>query len=172
MSELKAIYSQVLQRWQELSKREQYLLSTIGILLLLFFVINGIFRPVIESNSRALQNLENQRQLHAEVVAGANRIRTLQAQGATISLSGVGRPLDERIRLAAQKSGITVHRLNMQQDSVQVTLADLPFTTLMQWLGSLEQQSIQTHSLQIEQGDQPGVVSVNQLRLVGSGAES
>lgn len=169
MNAVKANYEQLLQRWHGLTKREQWLAGVLSVVLLIAFLVNGILNPIIDGREQARRNLEANRRLYSEVVAGANRIQALQAQGSAMPLADLSRPVDERVRRAAQQSSIAIHRMNMQQNSLQVVLGEIPFATLTQWLANLEQQAIVVRSLQINQSDKPGVVSVDQLRLVEAG---
>ena len=168
MSNIKAYFFQLSSAWQRLSKREQLLSTAGGSFLFIALIINGVLNPLTDGRDNARQQLENNRTLHAEVIAGAEKIQTLQANGAALPLADMSRPMDERVRLAAQASSIAIHRLTSQQNSLQVVLGEVPFEALISWLTRLELQGISVRSLQINQTIKPGIVSVDQLRLVES----
>ena len=157
--------NETIARWQQLSPREKRL-SIVGAgALTLALVVSGVVNPILERKAQALHQLENSRRLYTEVIAGTEKIRQLQAQGAALELEDLGRPVQERIRRTAQASNIAILRMTMQQNSIQVQLREVSFSALVRWLEGLEQQGITVRSLQINHTARPGIVTVDQLWL-------
>lgn len=151
--------------WQQLSQREKVLSAAGAIALSLALIINAVINPLVEKKEQAQRQLESNRRLYAEVIAGTEKIKSLQAQGSALALGDLSRPADERVRRLAQSNNIAIHRLTMQQNSMQVQLGEVPFAALVRWLEGLEQQGIVSRSVQINHTARPGIVTVDQLRL-------
>lgn len=165
MMVLNETVSRLQGHWRQLSQREKILSAAGAGALCLMLIVNGVINPVIERKEQVQRQLESSRRLYAEVITGAEKIKSLQAQGSVLTLEDLSRPADERVRRAAQSNNIAIHRLTMQQNSMQVQLGEVPFSALIRWLEGLEQQGIIARSLQINHTATPGIVTVDQLRL-------
>ncbi|UYA61283.1 type II secretion system protein M [Pectobacterium colocasium] len=153
------------QRWQAMSQRERQLMVVCAAVLLLCLVYYAIFQPwqlreeQWERTISREQQTVNWMQKQASSIPQGN-----QSQGEN-SQRDVSLPI--LISQSTKRYGLTVVRLQPQGNQASVTLAQSDFTSLLRWLGELEQKNgVKVLSLDVNAVEQsPGMVDVTRLML-------
>lgn len=151
--------------WQGLALREQRLLLVALPILLLWLLWQGLALPLERSRDRAQQRLSRDQAMLTRVKATASEIARLQRAGSTLK-APVNTPLDQLVNRTAGAYQLQVTGLKRSQGRLQVSLANVPFDSLLAWLVELEQGSgVITKRLRLKKTDKPGMVQVDRLEL-------
>lgn len=148
------------QWWESLSDTERKQLMGVGafVFVLLFYFV--VWAPLANSVDKKQKAIEKQIELNAW---SKNAIAQIQ--------SGAGQKRDygslsQIINGSTRQYNISVARMNPTNDTMNVVIDEVVFTTLMQWLAYIEQrQGIIIHNIDVSLGDDPGVVRVSRLVL-------
>lgn len=146
--------------WQQLSRREQWLLVGALVTLLAWLIWQGVFVTLSERQQQAEQTLRVSEQQLARVRGQAAQIQQLRASGAVHSTTN-NQPMDTVVHSLASRYRITIERVGYEGELLSVGLAPARFEDLLQWLAALaQQQGIVVRSLSVQASDTPGVVEV------------
>lgn len=150
--------------WTQLSSREQRLLTVVLLSGLMISVIFGMVKPMHDSQVLAQQKRVNESQLLEWVKSKANQIESLRRSSGA---AGVSRqPLNQVIATSSQEFNISLIRIQPRGEELQVWIAPLAFDRLLDWMNYLSsQQGISVTALDIERGEQNGVVEVRRLQF-------
>lgn len=158
-------FSQLSQQWQQkyqgLSANEKKLVSIFVPFSLLFFLVVGIYQPLMNSYQQTQNQLKQQ--LQTETWA-KQQIAIIKSSGkTTVSHSG---SITQQINNTASQFKIRLTRIQPQGDSlVKVGVPDVSFNTLIQWLAKLQQQGISVANIDFTKADASGIVQVRRLDL-------
>lgn len=139
------------QRWLLLAPRDQQFLRVLGIVLVLVFLVYGIWLPSHNAAQKAEQQYEQNRELLAllQSSAGHGSKSTVAAGGSLLALASD----------AASSGGITLSRIEPEGDAqVRVWVERADFNKVAAWLTKLSAQGVNLQEAQVEkQGEGLGV---------------
>lgn len=148
------------QWWESLSDTERKQLMGVGALVFVILFYFVVWAPLANSVEKKQKAIEKQIELNAW---SKNAIMQIK--------SGAGQKRDygslsQIINGSTRQYNISVARMNPTNDTMNVVIDEVVFTTLMQWLAYIEQrQGIKIHNIDVSLGDDPGVVRVSRLVL-------
>ena len=148
----------VLLWWNGLQRREQQLLSALGVVggIGLFYVL--IWQPLHQArDSQALAAKTAAEQL----VWLKGKMPQLAAAPA-----GAGGSLSDKVSQSSQQFQIKVSRMQPKDEQLDLMLADVPFEQLLRWLQQLQgEHGVRLVQLEVTDTEDPGVVRVRRLVL-------
>ena len=154
-----------LQYWQQLSRREQWLVTAALVVLLLWAIWQGVFVALAQRQVQAEQALAASQRELAQIEQQAAQIRQLRASGAVARRQG-NQPMDSVVHSLAGRYQLTIERVGYQGSLLDVKLAPTRFDKLMDWLIELEQtQQIKVHSIRLNATDTSGIVDVGDIQF-------
>ena len=148
------------QWWESLSDTERKQLMGVGALVFVLLFYFMVWVPLADSVEKKQTEIDKQIELNAW---SKNAIAQIQ--------SGAGQKRDygslsQIINGSTRQYNISIARMNPTNDTMNVVIDEVVFTTLMQWLAYIEQrQGIKIHNIDVSLGDDPGVVRVSRLVL-------
>ena len=161
----------LLNWWHTLPTRQQLLLLLMFALLVLWIMVQLVWRPIAAQNERLRARNDESRATLVWMEAAATEVRQLQAIGG-VSNSASDAPLSGQINSAAQRAGLLINRLQPAgANEARVWIEHAPYDKVMTLLNVLESEAgIKTRSLTLNSGRQPGLVNL-QGALVRGGAD-
>ncbi|MZI94760.1 type II secretion system protein M [Vibrio sp. CAIM 722] len=150
--------------WRSITPREQRLVLIGGICIVIGVIYWGILAPLQQRIDQSQLRINSEKQLLSWVSHKANQITALRKQG---GMTQQRLPLNQVIATSTRDFGIELIRVQPRdEDGMQVWIQPLPFTKLLDWVKFLqENQGITVQHLDVDRGDQPGVVEVKRLQL-------
>ena len=119
-----------------LEQREQRLVSTMGIFVIIAGLYFLLIQPFNERMDKAETKLANEQRLLTWVEKNASTIIKLRGQsgkGATKTGS-----LDQQVNRSARKHNIVINRLQPQNKKLQIMIDKASFTQVLQWVQSMQ----------------------------------
>ncbi|CAM3438724.1 type II secretion system protein GspM [Parendozoicomonas haliclonae] len=150
--------------WHGLSLRERRLFMVMAPVVGVWIIWMGIVYPINSKTQQLQGQLYSNEQMLGRVHSFASAITALKAEGHSVSTL-TDQPLNRVINQSASKAKLTISSMRSQADSVQVQLANAPFTQIMDWIANLEQSNIVASHVRFEKTDRPGVVSTARLEF-------
>lgn len=158
----------IAERWRQLAVREQRLILLAAGVVALLLGYSLLWSPwqakrerLLAENARLQADLAWLRQLAPQVEAlRAQQPATATAEGA----------LPVRLDASLRAAGLGEHLLRLEpapDGSVKLWLNELPFDSLLVWLGDLGAQGVAVQSLGVDPAAKPGLVSAR-LSLGGT----
>ncbi len=155
---MKQQQQQLLNWWHGLQQREQRLLAGAVVVVVVGLFYWMLWQPLHQANIQQQQRLEAaQRQLGQL----QNLIPQLAA-GTPVARSGGS--VAQIISSSARSSGISVSRMQPQNNQLTLVLDDVSFDKLLTWLHALQyQHGVTLVNLDIASADKPGIVRVRRM---------
>jgi len=149
--------------WSQISAREQRLVVVCAVLLVLGTLYWGVIQPVSQRAENAQLRIQSEKQLLSWVQDKADEIASLRGQnGQVISNT----PMNQAISSTAGRFGVELIRVQPRDEQLQVWITPLPFNRLVEWMSFLQDtHGISVTFLDIDKGDQNGVVEVKRLQF-------
>ncbi|TAK15472.1 MAG: type II secretion system protein M [Rhizorhabdus sp.] len=119
--------------WQARSRREQWLLGGLGLLLTALALISLVVLPLQRARAEALADIRTYEGLTARLRSAG----TIGAQPATVQLAG---PPAAILSTSAAPFGI-VPVVQGDGADIRVTVGDAPYDALLRWIAAVEQGS-------------------------------
>lgn len=148
------------QWWESLSDPERKQLMAVGALLFVALFYFVVWAPLANGVDAKQKAIEKQIELNT------------WSQDAITQIKSSGKPqrdfgtLSQIINGSTRQYNISVSRMNPTNDTMNVVIDEIVFTTLMQWLAYLEQrQGIRIHNVDVSLADDAGMVRVSRLVL-------
>lgn len=150
--------------WKSLQQRERQMLTIGGVFVVIAFFYWVIWQPITESVAEQKVKVQTQQQLLSYVQNGTQRVKALQrATGKRADTNGT---LTQWANQTARQQKINISRMQPQGESLQLWVDDVPFNSLMSWLGVLhDRHGIVIESFDVSVGDEPGMVRVRRLQI-------
>lgn len=150
------------EKWQGLNQREQYLVIAMALVLVVFMFYSLVWQPLNDNIKAKTEKITRQQELlvwvKEKVVFYQNSSSSGQGQS-DMSLSSV-------INSTAQRSAISIDRLQPQGSNIQVTINEIPFTQLLTWLEQMATKNdVIVKAIDISEADSKGMVKVRRLSL-------
>jgi general secretion pathway protein M len=132
--------SQLWQRWQGLPERDRKALALLGLFFVAVLFYSLLWLPVSHWRVNAWADYQRQQELHVYIQDNAASARQSRGRaGERLNpqqLQGV-------VTASAQKNGLALERFdNEAGGGLLVTLSQVPFTSLVRWLGQLQAQGV------------------------------
>lgn len=119
--------------WRDRTRREQWLLGVMAVLLVIVFVWLGILRPAEEARAAAQARHAAALTSLGEVKAMGAAIRVAEARG------GAGVPVTELIGQRVRETGLTAGAIESSGDGrVTVRVAAVRPQVMLRWIAELE----------------------------------
>lgn len=169
---IKKYQVQGLQWWRKREPREQYLLLTMSVLMLILVFWYGIWQPVQDATSRAENRLASQQETLRYVIENTARVEQLRQrqpqreQGQAVSAA----QLSSFISNTSEEYNLEVSRLQPQSESLQVVYNEAAFDDLLAFLGALGARQVQVDAIDIAESGEPGMVRVRRLQVRAGGS--
>lgn len=144
--------------WQSLQQREQRLVAGAGIVLLVGVFYWLLWQPVHQGHAAQQQRLQSaERQLQQ-----LQRLAPQLTSKAPVSRTGGS--VAQIISSSARTNGISVSRMQPQNEQLTLVLDDVSFDNLLSWLHTLQyQHGVKLVSLDLATADKPGLVRVRRM---------
>ncbi|QYK01231.1 type II secretion system protein M [Shewanella psychrotolerans] len=149
--------------WNGLILREQQLVGACAVVLVIGIFYWGIWTPISDAESDALQSLTAQKSTLSYVKQTANKIAGLKQSGVQKGFSG---SLSTAVTQSAKGYGLEITRMQPQGNKIQVWMDEVPFDSLLGYLSDLVQQKgLSLDNIDLAQSDTPGFVKVRRIQL-------
>lgn len=142
--------------YQQLSERDQramLLLVPSAFAALLLFVV--VF-PLLNQQKNAKAELEQVQSTYNELLT----LAPLAMSDSVAAISVNSDSINALVRREAARSGIAIQRFEPNGETLRVWLEDVTYTSVVPWLGALEQLGIIHTELSLEKRAQGGLVNV------------
>ena len=151
------------EKWQSLNQREQHLVLVMAVVIVIFVLYLLIWRPLNNSISTQQYNIAKQEELliwinekQAEYQLAQN---FNQSKNSNNSLSSV-------INSTSARNKIVISRIQPQGDEILVTIDEIAFNSLMDWLKEMSvAEGVIIKAIDLARTDTKGVVKVRRLNL-------
>ncbi|MCW6540683.1 type II secretion system protein M [Yersinia ruckeri] len=149
--------------WQTYSKREQWIFSLGGLVLLGLILIRGILAPLNHYQQQSELNLQQAKRDFATLLQQQERIVRLQAQHPLRS----DVPADRAVHESARQQNLTIALQKAGANRAVLAPFTLPFPQLLSWLELLERKyGLQASQLKLALDAQnPNAVHITSLVL-------
>ncbi|UUM30517.1 type II secretion system protein M [Vibrio japonicus] len=160
---MSALLNSVQNWWRQISGREQRLVIVCTILLVFGGLYWGLVQPVLQRAEAAQQSIQSEKQLLTWVKEKADEITSLRGQSGQVVSST---PLNQAVSSSARRFNIELLRVQPRDEQLQVWISPLPFNRFAEWMAFLQDtQGITVTFLDIDKGDQNGVVEIKRLQF-------
>ncbi|URW74582.1 type II secretion system protein M [Sphingomonas donggukensis] len=126
---LEAAWLRLATWWSGLSRREQWLVGTLGVLLALAILVYGVVKPLQASRAQSLADIRTYETLSARVRAAGN------LGPAPGPAPRTGSPV-EMLTQSAAAYGLTV-QVEATPSGVRATVADADYASVMNWMADV-----------------------------------
>jgi general secretion pathway protein M len=150
---------QFLSWWFSLQQREQRLVAGAAVVCAIAVFYWMIWQPLHQANVTQQQKVQLAKRQLAEL---QQLLPKLKAAGETAQRSGGSLP--QIISNSARGAGISVSRMQPQNDQLTMVLEDVSFAQLLAWLHTLQyQHGVNLINLDVAIADKPGIVRVRRM---------
>ncbi len=156
----------LIERINQLSKRERMLLAGGVIMIFIGLVYWGGYQPIQNNHQNAQRSLNNEKRLYEYVTEQADEIVTLRSQsGGNTNFHKMS--ISQAVNRTTKQYNINIDRLQPRGDNeLQLWIGNLPFSGLILWLAQLENRyNIHVEEIDVEVTGAEGTVKVMRLRL-------
>ncbi|ABV38951.1 general secretion pathway M protein [Shewanella sediminis HAW-EB3] len=149
--------------WNGLILREQQLVGTCAVVLVIGIFYWGIWTPISNAEIDAERRLQAQESTLNFVKQTANKIAGLKQSGTQSKFNG---SLSAAVNLSAGAFGLEITRMQPQGNKIQLWMDDVPFDALLGYLNELVQEKgLSLDSIDLAESDVPGLVRVRRIQL-------
>lgn len=153
--------------WAERSRREQWMLGVMLVLLAVVVLWFGIAMPLDRAQHSAREALLAATDRNAAVRAAAKQLKALPR---TPVVGGPTTAIDQFVGQSAGEAGLTLERAQAQgQDRMDIAIASVRPSALFGWLAQLEAQGIRVETLNARPSPTAGSISVQAVLVRGEG---
>ncbi|MDN3380813.1 MULTISPECIES: type II secretion system protein M [unclassified Pseudoalteromonas] len=152
---------QLVKYWRSLKEQEQQLVMIAGGIFVIFVLVMGIFRPLNNAIAKAQQDQVKQQELLTWVDSSIVR---LKAAGSRSVVSN--KNLSQIVNATRGRFGITISKMQPNDNSLRLTIDSVQFNKLVQWLDEIVyKEGVQIENLDLSRDDKQGYVRVSRLVL-------
>jgi len=149
--------------WNGLILREQQLVGTCAVVLVIGIFYWGIWTPISNAEVDAERRLQAQESTLNFVKQTANKIAGLKQIGTQAKFKG---SLSAAVNQSAGAFGLEITRMQPQGNKIQLWMDDVPFDSLLGYLNELVQEKgLSLDSIDLAESDVPGLVRVRRIQL-------
>lgn len=156
----------LIAQYDQLPKRDQQLLTVLGIAVFLGILYFAVWRPVMDFSDRSAVQHQNAAELLAWVQSNKTTIMGLGTAGGTSNPALVNKPESGRALMAlitssAQEAGLSLQRFEPSgTDAIRVWIEGAAFADVAAWLESLNtEHGVIIDQAAMDKSDKPGRVS-------------
>lgn len=150
------------EKWDALSGKEQKLVLFMSGLIVVFLFIQLVWLPLNENVKLGKENIARQQQLYQWIQENTAHYQASAGQGNNANNGELSMVINQ----SAARRQIRISRIHPQENALQLTLEDVEFNRLVDWIQQLSQENkISVQAIDIVKTDVPGVVSVKKLTL-------
>lgn len=150
---------QFLAWWTGLQQREQRLVAGAAVVVVVGLFYWMLWQPLHQARDAQQQKVQSaQRQL--------NQLQQLlpQLKAASATTARSGGSVAQIISNSARSSGISVSRMQPQNEQLTLVLEDVSFDKLLGWLHALQyQHGVKLINLDVATAETPGIVRVRRM---------
>lgn len=155
-----------MKEWfEQLEKRERWLVMIAGALAVVTLIISFGIRPIVSQSKRGHELVEDKRELLAELSEVAARLGPQRGGARQPGASGSTESLVLVIDQTTRSSGLAQHLKRNQPDgadSIRLRFENASFDTLITWLNGLQNQyGMSVTTANIDAAAEPGRVNCN-----------
>ncbi|MFM2480592.1 type II secretion system protein GspM [Celerinatantimonas sp. YJH-8] len=152
------------QWWQGRSLRERWILGIAGGLVLILIVYQQGWQRLQNLDQQARRAIDQQQQILIWAQQQGNRLDQVVASNGAPSQPTA--TFSQTANQSATDFGISLTRLQQQQDHYNVWIAPVAFDPLLSWLAQMEQQhGYRVETINIQADKESGIVQVSRLRF-------
>ncbi|EGA64339.1 type II secretion system protein M [Vibrio brasiliensis] len=160
---MKGLLTSLQTWWLSISQREQRLVVVCAVLVALGSIYWGVVQPVLQRADNAQMRIQSERQLLSWVKNKADEISELKAQGG-VAVSSM--PINQAVSSSVKRFNVELIRMQPRGEQFQVWVEPMPFNQFVSWIAYLQDSyGIEVVFLDIDKGDQDGLIEVNRLQL-------
>ncbi|MCL1144199.1 type II secretion system protein M [Shewanella gaetbuli] len=149
--------------WQGLQFREQQLVGSCGIFVVIGILYWGIWSPISAAQEEAERNYNSAQQTLSYVKTTANKIAGLKSSGSAPKARG---SLSSIVNQTAGQYSLEITRMQPQGNKIQLWMDDVPFDALLSYLHDLVvQKGLTLESVDLSESDTVGFVNVRRIQL-------
>jgi len=149
--------------WKGLILREQQLVGTCTVVLVIGIFYWGIWTPISNAEVDAERRLQAQKSTLTFVKQTANKIAGLKQKGTESKVKG---SLSAAVNQSAAAYGLEITRMQPQGNKIQLWMDDVPFDSLLGYLNELVQEKgLSLDSIDLAESDVPGLVRVRRIQI-------
>jgi len=157
-----AMLATIQQSFKRLSSREQLIVMSGSVVLVLIAVYLFIWDPLIAKQASLNESIKSQQKIYQQMSKSALEVKQLQGSGGhkTINASALQSFINRTAKSALPGAVIKRVEQNRQQ-AVQVWIDQVAFDDMIKWLGGLQQaKGVRVIALFSERTDKAGRVNV------------
>ena len=139
----RTLFTTLLQRWQRLSRREQYLLGGLAVFVMGVATFSLIWQPTQQRLASAERHYQQQLALAAQLQ---------QVQPRSQQQRPLEQPLALHISESISTTGLDLQQMDNDNELLRLTLSGEAMT-LLAWLDQLEQQGAVLQALTLDKRD-------------------
>lgn len=152
-----------LKAWfKGLTDREQKLVLSASIIAIIGIFYFALYQPLNESITTQQKALAADKALLSWVEEQSNRATILRQSANQTSFSG---SLTQVVNQTTRNASIPVARMQPQGEELIVTIDQVEFNALIQWLAVLEQRGVRIVQSDVSEVNAQGFVQVRRLQL-------
>lgn len=152
-----------LKAWfKGLTEREQKLVLSASIIAIIGIFYFALYQPLNESITTQQKALAADKALLSWVEEQSNRATILRQSANQTSFSG---SLTQVVNQTTRNASIPVARMQPQGEELIVTIDQVEFNALIQWLAVLEQRGVRIVQSDVSEVNAQGFVQVRRLQL-------
>lgn len=149
--------------WLGLNTREQRLVGSLGGVVVIFMFYSLLWQPLNENIKNTEKKVVHQQAL---LVWVKQEISRYQANSGNVKRPNTNASLSSIVNQAANRSDISITRIQPQGDDLQIWIDNIAFNVLLQWLEQLSQQhGLIIKNIDLDATDINGEVRVRRLQL-------
>ena len=152
----------VMEKYRELSEREQKLVLATGIVFVIALFYWGIWQPLSNGVAKERSTLESNQKLLTYVQESAVKAQQARRSAGTKAFSG---SLPQAVTTTSAQFNIAIARMQPQDQELQVTVDDAAFNDVLAWLQAMEKMGIRILQADIAESNNAGMVRIRRLQL-------
>ncbi|MGS0537084.1 MULTISPECIES: type II secretion system protein GspM [unclassified Pseudoalteromonas] len=152
---------QLVKYWRSLKEQEQQLVMIAGGIFVIFVLVMGIFRPLNNAIAKAQQDQVKQQELLTWVDSSIVRLKAAGSRSVVNNKN-----LSQIVNATRGRFGITISKMQPNDNSLRLTIDSVQFNKLVQWLDEIVyKEGVQIENLDLSRDDKQGYVRVSRLVL-------
>lgn len=151
------------QWWQGLAQREQQLVGSCAVFVVIGILYWGIWTPIADAQENAERNYKAQQSTLNYVKQTANKIAGLKQSGSKPKARG---SLSSIVNTTAGRYDLEITRMQPQGNNIQLWMDEVPFDSLLDYLYELvDKNGLTLESVDLAESDRVGFVKVRRIQL-------
>ncbi|MBT0587861.1 type II secretion system protein GspM [Alteromonas oceanisediminis] len=153
----------LLARFRALTEREQILVITASVVVLIGLFYFFIWSPLNTNIERQRNTIADQQELLTWVQQSAQRAIQLRQSGR--SGGAFNGSLPQAVNQTTARYDIAISRMQPQGDELQVWVDQAAFNSVIDWLNALETMGVVILQVDVTEAESPGQIRIRRLQL-------